>query len=92
MSSNNSSDPDRSSKKQVKKAKNIQRLAYCSKGLGVAGLGTLLWLAITGHFNYNIKHAICLYLISATFLFFGSSLQNKHDEIIKALNKKHRCK
>lgn len=92
MSSNSSSDPDRSRNDYLKKAKHARRKGVLFNGIGVANLGVLMWLAFTGHFKGNIKSAIFMYLLSAVFMAVGATFREKHDDIIKTLNKKHRIK
>lgn len=89
MLSNNSGEPDRSRNKLVKQANRAKLASVLFKGAGVGCLGALMWLAIAGHFKGNVKYAIALYLASAAFMFVGTSFQEKHQDIIKTLNKKN---
>lgn len=90
MASNNSSDPDRSNKNQLKKAKRAKIMGQISKGTGIASLLSLTGLAVSGHFKDDIKYAVCLYLLGACCLYLGSVFQEKHQENLKNINKHNR--
>ncbi len=90
MASNNSSDPERSNKNQLKKANRAKIMGQISKGAGIVSLLSLTGLAVSGHFKDNIKNALYLYLLGAFCLFLGDMFQEKHQKIIKNINKHNR--
>ncbi|MBQ7056217.1 MAG: hypothetical protein IJN91_04795 [Alphaproteobacteria bacterium] len=88
MSSNNTSDPDRSKNNYLKQAKRAKQTSFLFNSVGIGNLGFLMWLAFTGHFKDNIKSAILLYLCSAVLMAVGTAFREKHNDIINKLNKK----
>lgn len=92
MTSSNSSDPDRSTNNQTKKAKRAKIIGQILNSIGVTSLFSLAGLALTGNFKDDIKYALCLYLLSAFCMFAGSMYQEKHKEILKNISKHNRQK
>lgn len=92
MASSNSSDPDRSRSDYIKKAKRTKQVSCIFNSAGMATLGVLFWLAVTGHFKDNLRDAIFLYLTSAFFMFIGTTFQDKYKDIMKTLDKKNKQK
>lgn len=92
MTSSNSSEPDRSTNNQTKKAKRAKIIGQILNGIGVTSLFSLAGLALTGNFKDNIKYALCLYLLSAFCMSIGSMYQEKHKEILKNISKHNRQK
>lgn len=87
-----SKDPDRSRNACIKQAKRALAFGRLCNFAGASSLLALLGLAITGNFKDSTKYAICLYLISAIFLFVGNIFIEKHKDIQKKINTMNRYK